>query len=197
MTTVSGPTSARQAGVADDEPVTVVFSWRARPGKENEFEEWSKGVVSEAAHFPGNLGATVIHEEGSRDFHIIAQFLSREALERWLSSPQRARWHDKVRDIADARTAVQQRTGLETWFYVPSHAGETIKPPPRWKQWLVSLVAVYPLVLLFQAYVAPLVAGWPVWARAAIFPLVILTLMTYVVMPFVSRLLRPWLYSSS
>jgi antibiotic biosynthesis monooxygenase (ABM) superfamily enzyme len=197
MTTVSGPTSARHAGVADDEPVTVVFSWRAKPGKENEFEEWSKGVVSEAAHFPGNLGATVIHEEGSRDFHIIAQFVNREALERWLSSPQRARWHDKVRGIADTRTAVQQRTGLETWFYVPSHAGETIKPPPRWKQWLVSLVAVYPLVLLFQAYVAPHVAGWPVWARAAIFPLVILTLMTYVVMPLVSRLLRAWLYSSS
>jgi antibiotic biosynthesis monooxygenase (ABM) superfamily enzyme len=197
MTTVSGPRSARQHSVADDEPVTVVFSWRAKPGKENEFAEWAKGVTSAAAHFPGNLGATAIHEQGSRDFHIIGQFVDREALERWLNSRERTRWHEKVRDIADARTAVQQRTGLEAWFYVPAHAEETIKPPPRWKQWLVSLLAVYPLVLLFQAFIAPRVAGWPLWARSAIFPLIILTLMTYVVMPLVSRLLKGWLYTSS
>ncbi|MDT7651372.1 MAG: uncharacterized protein QOI36_2778 [Pseudonocardiales bacterium] len=197
MTTVSGPTSARQHGLADDEPVTVVFSWRAKPGKENEFAKWAKGLASAAAHFPGNLSVTVIHEQGSRDFHIIVQFVNREALQRWLDSRERARLHDKVRDIADARTAVQQRTGLETWFYVPAHAGETIKPPPRWKQWLVSLVAVYPLVLLFQAFIAPWVAGWPLWARSAMFPLIILTLMTYVVMPLVSRLLGRWLYTSS
>jgi antibiotic biosynthesis monooxygenase (ABM) superfamily enzyme len=197
MTTVSGPTSARQHSLADDEPVTVVFSWRAKPCKENEFAKWAKGLASAAAHFPGNLSVTVIHEQGSRDFHIIVQFVNREALQRWLDSRERARLHDKVRDIADARTAVQQRTGLETWFYVPAHAGETIKPPPRWKQWLVSLVAVYPLVLLFQAFIAPWVAGWPLWARSAMFPLIILTLMTYVVMPLVSRLLGRWLYTSS
>ncbi|NMH97108.1 antibiotic biosynthesis monooxygenase [Pseudonocardia acidicola] len=194
MTTVSGPTSARAHRLADDEPVTVVFSWRAKPGKEEEFARWAKGLASAAAHFPGNLGATVIHEKGSRDFHIIEQFVNRQALQRWLNSDERARLHQMVRDIADARTAVQQRTGLETWFYVPSHAEETIKPPPRWKQWLVSLIAVYPLVLLFQAFVVPRLAGWPLWARAAMFPLIILTLMTYVVMPIVSRLLRRWLY---
>lgn len=181
----------------NDEPVTVVFSWRAKPGKENEFAEWARGVTSAAAHFPGNLGAMVIHEEGSRDFHIIVQFVNQEALQRWLNSRERTRWHEKARDIADARTAVQQRTGLETWFYVPAHAGETVKPPPRWKQWLVSLIAVYPLVLLFQAFIVPRVADWPLWAKAAMFPLIILTLMTYVVMPIVSRLLRRWLYTSS
>jgi hypothetical protein len=197
MTTVSGPRPARQHRVENDEPVTVVFSWRAKPGKENEFAEWARGVTSAAAHFPGNLGAMVIHEEGSRDFHIIVQFVNQEALQRWLNSRERTRWHEKARDIADARTAVQQRTGLETWFYVPAHAGETVKPPPRWKQWLVSLIAVYPLVLLFQAFIVPRVADWPLWAKAAMFPLIILTLMTYVVMPIVSRLLRRWLYTSS
>jgi antibiotic biosynthesis monooxygenase (ABM) superfamily enzyme len=196
MTTVGGATSARAHRLAD-EPVTVVFSWRAKPGREKEFAEWAKGLTSAAARFPGNLGATVIHERGSRDFHIIEQFVNREALQRWLDSDARASWHLKVSDIADARTAVQQRTGLETWFHVPGHAEETIKPPPRWKQWLVSLIAVYPLVLLFQAFVVPRLADWPIWAKAAMFPLIILTLMTYVVMPVVTRLLRGWLYKRS
>jgi antibiotic biosynthesis monooxygenase (ABM) superfamily enzyme len=91
---------------------------------------------------------------------------------------------------------VQQRTGLEAWFCVPGHAAQTIKPPPRWKQWLVSLAAVYPLVLLFQAFIAPRIKDWPVEAKSAVLPLCVLTLLTYVVMPPVSRLLRGWLHSS-
>jgi len=69
--------------------------------------------------------------------------------------------------------------------------------PPRWKQWLVSLVAAYPLVLLFQAFIAPQIKDWPLEAKSALLPLCVLTLLTYVVMPPVSWLLRGWLHSSS
>jgi antibiotic biosynthesis monooxygenase (ABM) superfamily enzyme len=59
--------------------------------------------------------------------------------------------------------------------------------------WLVSLVAVYPLVLAFQVLVVPRVARLPLPLRALMFPLVLLTLMTFVVMPVVTRVLRRWL----
>jgi antibiotic biosynthesis monooxygenase (ABM) superfamily enzyme len=59
--------------------------------------------------------------------------------------------------------------------------------------WLVSLVAVYPLVLAFQALVVPRMVGLPLPLRALAFPLVLLTLMTFVVMPVVARVLRRWL----
>jgi hypothetical protein len=36
-----------------------------------------------------------------------------------------------------------------------------MKPPPRWKMWLVSMVAVYPLVLGFQALIVPRMVGLP------------------------------------
>lgn len=67
-------------------------------------------------------------------------------------------------------------------------------PPPRWKTWLVSFVALYPLVLCFLAFVAPRIAGLPLPVRAAIFPLVLLTLMTYLAMPIATRLTHRWLY---
>jgi hypothetical protein len=78
----------------------------------------------------------------------------------------------------------------------PGHAAQTIKPAPRWKQWLVSLVAAYPLVLLFQAFIAPQIKYWPLEAKSALLPLCVLTVLTYVVMPPVSWLLRGWLHSS-
>jgi len=113
------------------------------------------------------------------------------------TSPEPIRRHDKARDIADAPVAAQRRTALEAWFCVPGHAAQTIKPPPRWKHWLVSLVAAYPLVLLFQAFIAPQIRHWPLEAKSALLPLCVLTLLTYVVMPPVSRLLRGWLNPSS
>jgi antibiotic biosynthesis monooxygenase (ABM) superfamily enzyme len=52
---------------------------------------------------------------------------------------------------------------------------------------------VYPLVLAFQALVVPRMASLPLHLRALLFPLVLLTLMTFVVMPVVTRVLRRWL----
>ena len=52
---------------------------------------------------------------------------------------------------------------------------------------------MYPLVVLFQWALAPRVADLPLLVRSALFPLVLLSLMTFVVMPGVTRLTRPWL----
>jgi antibiotic biosynthesis monooxygenase (ABM) superfamily enzyme len=170
-----------------------VFSWRAHRGAVGEFAEWARGATAEAARFPGNLAATVVHNEGSRDFHVVNQFETRRDLRAWLDSPQREKWLRHARSLAAGRTATQERTGLETWFHVPSEATATMRPPPRWKMWLVSMIAVYPLVLAFQAFLVPLTSSWPLPLRAALFPVVLLTAMTYVVMPIVTRLLRRWL----
>lgn len=63
--------------------------------------------------------------------------------------------------------------------------------------WLVSLVALYPLVVCFQEWLTPRFKAWPLLARSAVFPLILLTLMTYVVMPNVTRVLRAWLYPTT
>jgi antibiotic biosynthesis monooxygenase (ABM) superfamily enzyme len=176
-----------------EESVTTVYSWRAKPDRVDEFAEWARGATAEAARYPGNLAATVVHDEDSRDFHVVHQFATRRDLRNWLDSPEREKWLRHARTLAATKTAQQHRTGLETWFHVPSEAIATMKPPPRWKMWLISLVSVYPLVLAFQAWVVPMTASWPLWLRAALFPVVLLTTMTYVVMPAVTRLLRRWL----
>ncbi|SFL24234.1 antibiotic biosynthesis monooxygenase [Geodermatophilus ruber] len=183
----------RGRGAVRDDPVTAVFSWRAAPGREEEFADWAQEAHAATARFRGHLGATVIHEDGSRDFHLIHQFAHQSDLQRWLDSEERARWVERGAALADARTAVQQRTGLETWFHVPSHPTAMMRPPPRWKMWLVSLLAIYPLVLAFQTFVVPRTESLPLPVRSALFPLVLLTLMTYVVMPVVTRGLRRWL----
>jgi antibiotic biosynthesis monooxygenase (ABM) superfamily enzyme len=59
--------------------------------------------------------------------------------------------------------------------------------------WLVSLIAIYPLVVAFQATILPTIKNWPLLLRSAILPLTLLTLITFIVMPVVTRVAQPWL----
>jgi antibiotic biosynthesis monooxygenase (ABM) superfamily enzyme len=191
-----GPSDAKaSAGAwpASHEPVTVLYSRRVKPGREADFEGWARGIVAAARQFPGHLGASVLDAPGSREYHILFTFADRRSLRAWLDSDERRRWLARVDELLEADRGLQQLTGLETWFRLPGSNVPTMKPPPRWKMWLVSLVAVYPLVLSFQVLLVPRMAGLPLPLRALVFPLVLLTLMTFVVMPVVTRVLRRWL----
>jgi len=81
-------------------------------------------------------------------------------------------------------------SGLETWFELP---GRTAPAPPRWKMFLVSLVAIYSLQLVFNLVVAPL--GFPVAVRVLVVTVGVTFLMTWLVMPWAARVLQDWLYA--
>jgi antibiotic biosynthesis monooxygenase (ABM) superfamily enzyme len=87
---------------------------------------------------------------------------------------------------------IQRTSGLEAWFTLPGE--RAIVPPPRWKQLLVTLIGAYPLVVLISAFVMPQLDAWPLLVRSAVLPVVLLTLMTYGVMPLLTRAFRGWLY---
>ena len=59
---------------------------------------------------------------------------------------------------------------------------------------LVTLAAIVPLVLLMNVLVLPQLSGWPLVARTLVFSGTLTTLMTWVVMPRMTRLFRRFLY---
>jgi antibiotic biosynthesis monooxygenase (ABM) superfamily enzyme len=152
-------------------------------------------MIETSEAFPGQLGATMLHEADSLNYTILYSFSDRPTLQAWLDSPARAQLLTRADQIADSHMRSPPLTGLETWFTLPHQA--TIKPPPRWKMWLISLVAIYPFVVAFQAVLLPPIKPWPLLVRSAILPLTLLTLMTLVVMPIVTRAAQPWLSRNS
>lgn len=180
--------------MAQDEPVTVVFTWDVKPGRENEFEDWAHDVNTEAARFPGHLGATWLRAEGIRHrYYTVLTFADDERLGDWLGSAERRACLDRVEHLATAHRN-DSTTGLETWFSLP---GEAVPAPPRWKMVLVTFAAVYPLSLLFQAFLAGTTQSWPLPLRGLAFPIVMVPLLTYAVMPGMSRLFRRYLYPAA
>jgi antibiotic biosynthesis monooxygenase (ABM) superfamily enzyme len=186
-----GSDMAESTDQLDTGAATAVITWDVRPGREPDFEEWAHGINDEAARHPGHQGATWLRAEGSpHRYYTIVNFTDKERLAEWLHSPERQTWMDRLDGIAHEHR--HQATGLETWFSLP---GEEDSAPPRWKMALVTLLAVYPLSLLFQALVAPATLKWPLPVRGAVFPLIMVPLLTYAVMPGMSRLFRAWLYT--
>jgi antibiotic biosynthesis monooxygenase (ABM) superfamily enzyme len=174
-----------------DETATAVFVRRVRAGREREYEQLADEMISASEAVPGQVAATMLHEESSPDYVLVYSFADAGSLGSWLDSPARRALVARADWLSERHSRIAKPTGLETWFALPGRP--TLKAPPRWKMWLTSLVALYPLVVVFQAWLAPPMKNLPLLLRSALLPLILLTLMTYLVMPAVTRLLRPWL----
>ena len=148
-----------------------------------------------AQPFPGHLGADIIRPpRGSSAYTVILRFDTLEHLQGWLGSETRRRLIEEVEPLLVEGDRVEIETGLEFWFTPP--AGRSYPKP--YKQFLVSLPAIFPLALVVPWILRPLfrsvpVLGMPILSTFLI-AAIIVGLMTYVIMPRYTRLVAGWLY---
>lgn len=175
-----------------DGPVTVVVRHRVRPGKEAAFEEWLRGISREALRFEGCLGFNVVRpsDPARPEYVVFFRFDTFEHLEKWEASETRRVWLERIEPLVLQAPARERHTGMEVWFSPP--AGRA--PPPRWKMIPITLLAVFPLISLVQVTLVPLLANWPVLLRTLTTSALFVCLMTYLVMPPMTRLFSRWLY---
>ena len=187
----------RSAGGGEDPPVTAVASRRVKPGREREFEEWATGILAAANGFPGYLGSEVLRPgdaPGDDEYRIVFRFDQASNMRAWEHSEERRRWLRRAEPLIHEER-VHVLTGLETWFTLPSKPGEPA--PPRYKMVAVTWLAVYPLITLILVVFGPLLGVLPTLLRTMVLTAVMVTLMTYVIMPRMTRLFSFWLYPDS
>ena len=173
-------------------PVTVSLSRRVLPGREADYEAWLRGITAEAVTFPGHMGVNVIRPTPpSREYISIFRFDNYQHSRAWEDSAVRARWLGRLEGLVEGETVVKKGTGLEFWFSLPELP--SAHPSPH-KMALVLLVVVYVLVLALNYLLNPLTVGWSPAARVFLVVASQVGLMTYVVMPRVTQLLKSWLY---
>lgn len=178
----------------DDPPVTAVASRRVKPGCEREFEEWAQGIFAAANKFPGYLGSEVFRPSGPEDdeYRIVFRFDHESNLRTWETSEERRRWLKKVRPLLKEEGKVSVLTGLEAWFTLPAKPAEP--PPPRYKMAVVTWLAVFPLITTIFLALGSVLNGLPLLLRSLVLTVIMVILMTYVVMPRMTRLFSFWLY---
>jgi uncharacterized protein len=187
-------TEDRNRPPGEDPPVTAVASRRVKRGREQEFEEWVSGILSEANKAQGYLGSEVLRpsDSGDDEYRIVFRFDHASNLHAWENSEERRRWLRKSRPLLREEENVRVLTGLETWFTLPAKAGEPL--PPRYKMATVTWLAVFPVVTVIFSLFGQWLNMLPTLLRTLVFTVVMVPLMTYVIMPRMTRLFSFWLY---
>lgn len=87
---------------------------------------------------------------------------------------------------------IEALTGLEGWFELP------VKPdrssPKRYKQAILAWVGVMVVTLLLQPLLDPWLPNLPRLLAIAMISAITVGLLTYLVMPQITRIFKGWLY---
>jgi antibiotic biosynthesis monooxygenase (ABM) superfamily enzyme len=175
-------------------PVTVSITRRVDHSRLPEVTRWVQSGVNLANSYEGFLGSGWVRaHDDSDEWHMLYRFADVPALEAWEASDDRADWLYEGRELVEV-ARVERRTGIEGWFDEPQ-AG-VVSAPPRWKQAVTIWLGFFPLSLAFTYLTFYLVPGWhQLWPLATVLitTLCLTPTMTYVLLPFVTRNLQPWL----
>ncbi|MEU4425391.1 antibiotic biosynthesis monooxygenase [Actinoplanes sp. NPDC024001] len=183
-------------------PVTVAITRRADPERAAEMTAWVRAGASLAEDFPGFLGTGWVRPEpGSAEWHMLYRFADEESLRNWEESAQRQWWLSSAEGFVE-HTRVERRTGIEGWFDPPQErqvdepavAAPPAPPaPPRWKQAVTIWLGFFPVSLVAAVLLAPHLRGLNVVLSTLISTLCLTPVMTYLVLPRVTKALQPWL----
>ena len=172
-------------------PIHIAITRRVLPGREAEFQAALREFFSESFAHSAVLGATLlvpVPGSASREFGILRTFGDESEREAFYASPLFQAWEAKARLLTEGEPEYRNLHGLEAWFRAPA-------APPRWKMALVTFAGVYPLTSLLPPLFNRLFAPLPPLLINVATTGCIVILLTWVVMPQLTRLARGWLHA--
>jgi antibiotic biosynthesis monooxygenase (ABM) superfamily enzyme len=169
-------------------PLKIVLALRAQRGDRGPLEAWIRELLATASG-TGTLEGSSVLSDGDRSF-VLLRFATQTDRDRWRSSAEvealmtrGAAWVAQSEPI--------ERTGLETWFALPGSPAAAVAPP-KWKMALVTWCALLPQIVVLS-FVVP--RSLPFLVGVAVSTAVPVCMLTWVIMPALTRALRGWLYA--
>jgi antibiotic biosynthesis monooxygenase (ABM) superfamily enzyme len=172
-------------------PVSEVITTYVKRGREREYQEWATRIHEAERQFPGYCGGFMQPPAGGqRCWTTLVRFERPEELDAWLESDTRRnllREHDEIVESWEAHRVPSAFAG---WF---AGASPDAPAPPVWKQSMLVILVLFPIVVLERRFLNPLLAGlnWPL----AIFigNVVSVALLAWPFMPLVIGRMTWWL----
>ncbi len=168
-------------------PIHVAITRKVRPGKEAEFRESLRRFLGESFSHGGVHGAAMLTSlPDSGEIGILRTFADEAERDAFYNSQRFKDWEAYASTLTED-PVYRQLNGLEAWFRSPS-------APPRWKMALATLCGVFPTSLFLAFTVGPFIKDFPIVLRLLITAACMVGLLTWVIMPFVTKVLKKWLY---
>ncbi len=172
--------------------VTAVVRRRVRPEKKAQFEQAMEHFIRHALSFPGHRGIAVLRPSDERvfDYVVIDHFADEASRRAFTASPDYRKWMERLGTFTEGDPLIQEHEGIAGWFPI-----STAYKPSKPKMALVTFLGVYPLTAslpsLFNHWLSP----WHPLLVNVIATAAIVILLTWVVMPFMTRVFAPWIFA--
>lgn len=142
-------------GMADapaSTPVSAIMSTRVKPGCELAYREWEQKIAVAQTAAKGLVGyrfePPILNVQA--DWLTILRFDTQENLQAWLDSPARQAIIAEAEPLTEGFHYRITRSGFDQWFPV---GAVSAMGPPVWKQNMVVLLMLFPVVFLFGRFV--------------------------------------------
>ena len=179
------------ASPAPAEQSTTLVCRKVKPGCQEDYIAWLHHMMEAASRFPGYLGSVAVNPDPQTPgrYLYMIRFVNEAASLAWEASHEFAQLIEEAESFSTP--AGQKASGLEAWFVLP---GSTLEAPPKWKM----VLALFPIGYLLSSVMIPVVNAlfphWPFLATNVLGTAVLVVALTYVGAPFMTYLLRSWLY---
>lgn len=171
-------------------PIHVAITRKVLPGKEQEFKDALHQFMGESFRHDGVHGASIIsgpEGDDDREIGILRTFKNKAERDAFYHSEHFKKWEEYASTITE-QPVYRELNGLEAWF-------RSAAAPPRWKMALVTLCGVFPTSILLNLTISPFVKDFPLFIRLLIIAACMVGILTWVVMPTLTRVLKKWLRS--
>jgi antibiotic biosynthesis monooxygenase (ABM) superfamily enzyme len=180
-----------------DAGASAGITHRVRESHETAYDDWLDEISPFCKRSRGHLDWHVIRPITglTSTYTVVIRFDSVANLGEWMHSPERKAMINKVLVHLVHGDDYHIRNGLD-FLFMPD--GKGTKPPVRWKQFLVTWSAIYPLVLFVPLVVKPGLLAMKAPANHYLETFCItgavVFLMVFLVMPCYTKLIRRWLF---
>jgi uncharacterized protein len=175
-----------------NEPIHIAITRRVKPGCEAEFQTALQEFFKTSFAHIGVHGASMLVPppgSPSPEFGILRTFANAQERDSFYASPMFKTWEDQIKPLTEGDPVHRELTGLEAWFRSPQN------PPPRWKMAVATYLGVVPVIMGLSLTIGPVVRSWNFLLNNLVFNACVVALLTWVVMPFITRILHRWLHS--
>jgi len=179
--------------MSTNDAVSLMIVRQVKPGCEEAYAQVCRGISGAAAAAPGFMASHHFPAEGDGQHVTVLQFESVAKLQAWEESEERAAWLQRVDEFAFPQTVAKHLpTGLEDLFVAGGN--KTLARPRRYKMAIVLTVVIYALLMTLRPILAVFLSELPGYAAGFLLVSTQVLVMTYLIMPGLTRLLHRWLY---
>ena len=169
--------------------VTLISAVRLRQGTEEAHRRLHENAVAAAGAGGGLVRHQLIPALAGAQPETVAllTFHSRDALDRWMRSAKRRDILRAMSALTESERTVNVVGGYAGWFSPPGAA------PKQWKQAIAVVAGLIPVSLLVTAVRQSIAPDIPLWVLVPLNAVANVAILTWLVMPLITRALRRWL----